>query len=198
MNHIPEINDFLPCKTPKAWITRALKHKDLMLIDHANCEKKAATAAIQLINRYYGRAELLHKMSRVAREELLHFDKVLKLMKKHKVPYKPLSASRYASSLRKHVRLEEPHCLVDFLIIGAYIEARSCERFEAISPYLDEDISAFYDSLYAAEKRHFQDYLRLAHLYSKEPIDDRIQYFADIERELIESPDEEFRFHSGV
>ena len=88
--------------------------------------------------------------------------------------------------------------MVDTLIVGAIIEARSCERFAAIAPHLDEALSKFYTSLLKSESRHFEDYLALAQKFSDEPITERVQFFLEIERELIESTDPEFRFHSGV
>lgn len=191
------INDFLPCETPDAWIVSALAHQDLMLIDHAHCEKKAASTALSLMYRYVDHPTLLHKMSRLAREELRHFEQVLAIMKKRDITYGHLSPSRYASGLRKGVREAEPARLVDVLIVGAFIEARSCERFARLAPYLDEELADFYTSLLKSEARHFQDYLRLAEQAAGEDISDRVAYFAQMEQALIEAPDGEFRFHSG-
>ena len=133
-----------------------------MLIDHANCEKKAASTALSLINRYTDNFDLLNKMSRLAREEMRHFEQVIALMKRRNIAYEHVSASRYAAGLRELVRTKDPHKLVDVLIIGAFIEARSCERFAKLAPYLDEELEAFYQSLLKSEARHYQDYLRLA------------------------------------
>jgi tRNA-(ms[2]io[6]A)-hydroxylase len=94
-------------------------------------------------------------------------------------------------------RPHEPYKLIDTLIIGAFIEARSCERFARLAPLLDAELQRFYLGLLASESRHFQHYLQLAERYSPEPIDARIAFFAERERELIEAPDTEFRFHSG-
>jgi tRNA-(ms[2]io[6]A)-hydroxylase len=147
--------------------------------------------------RYVDRDNLLHKMSRLAREELLHFEQVHKIMRKRGVAYDHLSASRYADGLRKHIRTHEPARLVDTMIIGAFVEARSCERFAALAPHLDDELSKFYISLLKSEARHFEDYLELAKEYSNEPIDDRVAFFRDLEEKLITEPDEEFRMHSG-
>jgi tRNA-(ms[2]io[6]A)-hydroxylase len=136
-------------------------------------------------------------MSRLAREELLHFEQVHKLMRKRNVTYDHLSASRYADGLRKHIRTHEPARLVDIMIIGAFVEARSCERFAVLAPYLDDELSKFYISLLKSEARHFEDYLELAQEYSKEPIDERVAFFRDLEEKLITEPDTEFRMHSG-
>ena len=150
-----EINQFLPCATPDRWIENALENQSLMLIDHANCEKKAASTALSLINRYTDNFDLLNKMSRLAREEMRHFEQVIALMKRRKIEYIHVSASRYAAGLRELVRNREPHKLVDVLIIGAFIEARSCERFARLAPYLDEELQAFYQSLLKSEARHY-------------------------------------------
>ena len=195
---VEEINQFLPCATPDRWIENALEHQSLMLIDHANCEKKAASTALSLINRYTDNFDLLNKMSRLAREEMRHFEQVIALMKRRKIEYVHVTASRYAAGLREMVRNREPHKLVDVLIIGAFIEARSCERFARLAPYLDEELQAFYQSLLKSEARHYQDYLRLAEVAAGDVgVDGRVAEIASRERQLIEAPDTEFRFHSG-
>lgn len=190
--------DFLGCETPKAWLGWALAHPETLLIDHAQCEKKAASTAMNLLYRYVDQPLLLSKMSQLAREELLHFEQVVTLMEKRGVAYRHLSASRYAGELRAHVRANDPERLIDVLIVGALIEARSCERFARLIPYLDEELARFYRSLVKSEGRHFEDYLLLAEKQSDAPLDERIAFFVAREAELIRSPDSEFRFHSGV
>ncbi len=194
---IRHIEEFLACPTPQGWIDAALAHPAELLIDHANCEKKAASTALNLMYRYVDKPELLHKMSRLAREELRHFEQVLAIMQRRGVDYIQLSSARYAGGLREHVRSVEPGRLIDVLIVGAYIEARSCERFARLAPHLDEELGDFYRSLLKSESRHFQDYLKLAQQYAGEPITERVAFFAERERELIEAPDAQFRFHSG-
>jgi hypothetical protein len=134
----------------------------------------------------------------LAREELLHYEQVMAIMTKRGIAYKYISNSRYAGSLRKHVRTYEPQHLIDILIIGAFVEARSCERFAAIAPYLDEELKRFYLFLLKSESRHFEYYLSLAQLYSSESIDERIAFFREKEAELILASDTHIRFHSGV
>jgi tRNA-(ms[2]io[6]A)-hydroxylase len=195
---ITPITGFLLCRTPQAWLDRALQEPAILLIDHANCEKKAASTALGLMYRYTDKHDLLLKLSRLAREELRHFEQVIAIMKKRGVAYEHVTASRYAASLHTHAAKRDPEKLVDVLIMGAIIEARSCERFAALAPYLDPVLQKFYLSLLQSESRHFADYLTLAERYAGEPIDARVQFFLERERELIESDDEEFRFHSGV
>jgi len=197
--NLPEIHEFLGCRTPDAWITAALADQQTLLIDHKNCEFKAASTALSLMAKYSTYVDLLNAMSRLAREELVHHEQVLRIMKRRKIGLRPVSAARYASGLRKVVRTHEPHKLVDTLVVGAFIEARSCERFEALVPHLDEELGKFYFGLLKSEARHFQNYLKLAYQYGDErDVNQAIERVRAAERELIESPDTEFRFHSGL
>ena len=192
-----EVNDFLYCSTPQAWIDAVAADLPTLLIDHANCEKKAASTALNLIFRYVDKPELSMKLSKLAREELRHFEQVLTLLQKRNIDFEHVSASRYAAELRKGVRTSEPHRLVDMMIVSAIVEARSCERFEAVIPVLDEELAQFYTSLLKSEARHFQVYLNFAKKYSPEDIQPRVDFFLARDRELVESDDTEFRFHSG-
>lgn len=198
---IGPILDFLRCETPEAWILEASKPDNLatLLVDHANCEKKAASTALNLMYRYVEHPSLLHKLSRLAREELRHFEQVLAIIEKRGIAYPQLSAARYAAGLRMHVDKNEPRRLLDTLLVGAIIEARSCERFAAVLPVVDPELGDFYASLLRSESRHFMDYLTLARQLSPGlDVDGRLAFLLDVERELILSEDGEFRFHSGV
>ena len=191
--------DFLPCRTPDAWLSAAVKSLPVLMIDHANCEKKAAATAMSLMHRYTDNTPLLNKMSRLAREELRHFEQVLKLMTQRGIAYESVTASRYAQTLRGKVRKKDPDTLVDTLIVGALIEARSCERFAALAPHVDATLRDFYISLLKSESRHFADYISLAkNLADAGVVQDRLALFRSLEKELIESEDTEIRFHSGV
>ena len=131
------------------------------------------------------------------REELHHFYQVLEVMDEYQIEYENISSSRYAKGMLKHVKTHEPDALIDKLICGAFIEARSCERFAKIAPYLDKRLSDFYVSLLRSEARHYQDYLSLAQSISELDISQRVAFFADIEANLILSEDIDFKFHSG-
>lgn len=193
-----EILEFLPCETPAAWLQEAVRQQSTLLIDHANCEKKAAATAMSLLYRYSEHTQLLQKMSQLAREELLHFEQVVNLMATREIEYVHLGPSRYAGGLREHLRKDSRWVLTDTLIVGAFVEARSCERFARLAPLLDQELAKFYRSLLKSEARHYQDYLALAQLYSDEDIEPHVQRFRAIEHALITSPDTDFRFHSGV
>lgn len=190
--------DFLACQTPDAWLHAALQNQEQLLIDHANCEKKAAATAMHLMYRYTSKTDLLKKMSQLAREELLHFQQVVELMAQRNVSYIRLSPARYAGAMRAQIATGGNKQLTDTLIVGAFIEARSCERFAKLAPLLDPELGRFYSGLLRSESRHFRDYLALAQLYSKHPIAARVAQFAALEAELISSEDPEFRFHSGI
>lgn len=192
------INAFLGCQTPDYWVNSAKNQLPTLLIDHAHCEKKAALSAITLIQRYPHLPDLVNKMSRLAREELRHFEQVLSLMKQMKIPFKNIAAARYAKQLREHCRAQEPHRLLDSLIIGAFIEARSCERFYRLLPAIAEPIHGFYRKLIQSEARHFEDYLMLAgQSFTEVEINQRVEDFRQIEAALILDSDPQFRFHSG-
>lgn len=189
---------FLQVATPDAWLAAVPQHLPELLIDHANCEKKAASTALSLMYKYVDRSDLLHKMSRLAREELRHFEQVLDLMAAQGVDYVHLTSSRYAQQLHELVRKGEPGRLIDVLILGAVVEARSCERFVRLAEVLPTEIAALYGQLVHSEARHFTDYLNLAEDVAQAEISDRVDAFLRRDAELVTSPDSQFRFHSGV
>jgi tRNA 2-(methylsulfanyl)-N6-isopentenyladenosine37 hydroxylase len=204
--------EFLPCRTPAAWIDAAMSDLPTLLLDHAALELKAAQQAQTLIWRYamhnapvsLSPADLKRlrgKLSRLAREELRHFEQVLDILAARDIPFEPVSASRYAASLHREIADAEPERLVDTLIVCGIIEARSCERFHSLVPRLvidDPGLAHFYGALLRAEARHFRDYLDLARVAADAPIDVRLAALLEIERRLVVSGDEELRFHSGV
>lgn len=223
--HLSEVLAFLPCPTPGEWLTEAAKPHRLpqLLCEHADLELKAAQSALTTIRRYangipgiaskssgdkavvhnlepreFAQHNMLHKMSRLAREEMRHFEQVLGFMEDRGITYDLVSSSRYAAALRGVVRKAEPARLVDTLIVGAFIEARSCERFAALAPQLDTELAAFYQSLLKSEARHYQDYLSLASQFAEGGIEVRVGQIREHEKALILEPDTDFRFHSGV
>jgi tRNA 2-(methylsulfanyl)-N6-isopentenyladenosine37 hydroxylase len=191
----------LRAATPPSWVSRACATQDILLIDHANCEKKAASTALALMFAYAEDLELAGKMSRLAREELRHYERVAKLLKALKVAPQRLAPGRYAERLRRLVAKSEPQREVDLMICGAFIEARSCERFAALSDAIGGPCAELFRGLHDAEARHYGVYLDLARRAAQRhglPLDARIEEFARLEAELITGPDECFRFHSGA
>ncbi len=140
---------------------------------------------------------IISKMVLLIREELHHFCQVLEIMNGRGIPYENITASRYAKTLIQNCKTHEPQIFIDKLICGAYIEARSCERFAALSLFVDKELSDFYISLLRSEARHFADYLELAETISKTDISQRVKFFGDLECRLINDQDSDFKFHSG-
>jgi tRNA-(ms[2]io[6]A)-hydroxylase len=181
-------------------VTEAARRIPELLLDHANCELKAASTALGIIYRYPERASLVDRMSRLAREELRHFEQVRRIMRDMQLPFVRLSASRYAGELRNSVSKREPQRLVDLLIVGALIEARSCERFAALVPVLPESLANFYRGLLVSESRHFEHYLAFARAEGETGDDgfaQRLSALQQQESDLVTAPDSQFRFHSG-
>ena len=192
------IYEFLGARTTQAWVDAALADLPLIIQDHANCEKKAAGTAMNLIFRYEFSYDLQRKLAQLIREEMLHYEQVLGIMNERGQAWKYLSAGRYAKGMLKHKRTYEPAAMVDVLIIGAFIEARSCERFAALAEVInDKRLAKYYRYLLKSESRHFEDYLALAQSLAEDSIDERVAFFKEVEAELISSPDAELRFHSG-
>jgi tRNA-(ms[2]io[6]A)-hydroxylase len=145
----------------------------------------------------YGQ-DLIDKMVLLIKEELHHFYQVLEIMDEYGVEYKSITPCRYAKGMLRHVKTFEPDAMIDKLIVGAYIEARSCERFAKLAPHVDKRLGDFYVSLLRSEARHYQDYLTLAEQIAGCDISERVKFFGECEAELISSEDEDFKFHSGI
>ncbi|MEM7431299.1 MAG: tRNA-(ms[2]io[6]A)-hydroxylase [Pseudomonadota bacterium] len=199
---VPEnIDKFFDTPTPDAWLDAACERLPELLLDHANCELKAASTALGFLYRYPEHTQLAQRMSRLAREELRHFEQVRRIMEERGIAFERLSASRYAGALRDAVSDHEPQKLIDMLLVGALIEARSCERFARLVPRLPQDLSKFYGGLLASEARHFEHYIGFARDVEgadAATIDQRLAELKELEASLIEASDTQFRFHSGV
>lgn len=204
---------FLRCATPVAWIAQAVADPATLLADHASLELRAAQQAQKLIAKYAARrraeppdlpdafrSRLVNKMSRLAREELRHFEQVVARIERRGTCFVAVPPSRYAAGLHALTRRGEPGALVDALIVGAVIEARSCERFSSLVGPLgavDGELARFYGSLLKSEARHFEDYLSLAAAVPGNDLATRVEVFLSRDAALVESPDVELRFFSG-
>ncbi|MGH8232065.1 MAG: tRNA-(ms[2]io[6]A)-hydroxylase [Steroidobacteraceae bacterium] len=190
----------LAAATPPAWVEAACAGWRELLVDHANCEKKAASSALALIFAYPEDAELGSTLSRLAREELRHFEQVAQLMRRLQVPFERQRPGRYAAGLRGALCQHEPARKLDLMLAGALIEARSCERFGLLAGRLADPLGAFYRALQQSEARHFELYLRLALRAANDQraaLQRRLSQLAAVEAELICTPDTQLRFHSG-
>jgi tRNA-(ms[2]io[6]A)-hydroxylase len=191
----------LRAATPAAWVVQACAAADVLLIDHANCEKKAASTALSLMFAYAEDLELTGHMSRLAREELRHYEQVAKLIRSLGIEPRRLAPGRYADRLRRLIAKAEPQREVDLMVCGAFIEARSCERFAALAPAIGGAPGALFQGLHDAEDRHYRLYLDLATRAADRAhmtLGPRIEEFSVREAELILSHDDVFRFHSGT
>jgi tRNA-(ms[2]io[6]A)-hydroxylase len=202
---VPFAHPLLRAATPDAWVVAACRAPEILLVDHANCEKKAASTALALMFAYAEDLDLADKLSRLAREELRHYEQVAKLLRSLKITPRRLAPGRYAERMRRLVATSEPRREVDLMICGAFIEARSCERFAALGPVIGGAAGELFQGLHAAEARHYRVYLDLARraaaraaAHTTVDLASRIDEFAAHEAALITGQDEVFRFHSGV
>ena len=185
-------------RSSAAWLERALSDVDTILLDHAHCEKKAASTAMNLIFRYQHEPRLMRPMSELAREELEHFERVLTLMERRGVAFEPLEPSPYAAQLYKRVRKQEPHRLLDTLLVCSIIEARSCERMRLLADALeDEELARLYRSLLVSEARHHESFVQLAVSFSDvDTVQARLRELMDHEAEVLNRPTDGVRLHT--
>ncbi len=192
-----EHQDLLLAATPAAWLMAAAARWRELLVDHANCEKKAASTALALMFAYPEDRELALALARLAREELRHFEQVLALMSALGVGFVRQRPGRYAQQLRAALHTAEPARKLDLLLMGALIEARSAERFRLLVPLLPRSLAALYSRLARSEARHFVQYLDLARAAAPRGWRTRLATLAALEARLATSPDRVLRFHSG-
>jgi len=191
------VSTILQAATPPAWVEAAVTRVPQLLVDHANCEKKAASSALALMFAYPEDLPLSLALARVAREELRHFEQVQRAMRELGVTAVRQRPGRYAQELRRAMRSAPPARKLDQLLAGALIEARSAERFALLAPRLPGPLAVLYGQLASAEARHFELYLGFAAECAPLAWRARLAQLAAREAELITGPDAELRFHSG-
>jgi tRNA 2-(methylsulfanyl)-N6-isopentenyladenosine37 hydroxylase len=196
-NAAQESENILLAPTPAAWVTAAAGRWRELIVDHANCEKKAASTALALMFAYPEDQQLTLTLSRLAREELRHFEQVVSVMGAQGVGFVRQRPGRYAQQLRAALRTTEPRRKLDLLLIGALIEARSAERFRLLAPHLPRTLAPLYARLARSEARHFEQYLELARAAAPQEWRERLAGLAVLEAQLAISPDRTLRFHSG-
>ena len=180
------------------WLPQALAHMDEILLDHAHCEKKAASTAINLIFRYQYRPSLMVPLSELAREELRHFELVLRVMEERGIAFDRQEPSTYGARLHRVVRKAEPERFVDTMICCAFIEARSCERMQLLAEGLEDPaLAKLYAGLLASEARHHQTYLDLAATQiPMSAVYSRVDEIAAHEAAVMAVPDALVRLHA--
>ena len=153
----------LASSTSPSWVERVLAELDELLIDHAHCEKKAASTAVSLLFRYPEQGDILHPLASLAREELLHFEMLLDLLAARGIALRRQAPSPYASELMSAARQGEPARAIDTLLCLSLIEARSCERMKLVAGAVEDGaVRELYTRLLASEARHHQSYVDLA------------------------------------
>ena len=188
----------LRCATDPGWLPLALAQFERVLVDHAHCEKKAASQAISLLAAFPDKPLLVQRMARLAQEEIGHFRQVYDRMLARGLVLGRDSGDPYARQLRKLVRpSREDERLTDLLLISALIEARSHERLQLLSEGLDDpELQAFYRGLAQAEHGHALLFVELAATYAPEDqVLARLEELGDAEAEIVRGLPLEPRIH---
>ncbi|WP_309740754.1 tRNA isopentenyl-2-thiomethyl-A-37 hydroxylase MiaE [Chamaesiphon sp. OTE_20_metabat_361] len=193
----PTIN-ILCQPTSDAWLEQALANIDTILLDHSHCERKAASTAINMMFRYPSNHKLVRQLTAIAQEELEHFEQVNQILERRGIPLAPLNAPPYGKGLMSQVRTQEPHRMLDSLLVSGLIEARSHERLGLLGSHLpDPQLAAFYRGLMASEARHFGIYWLLADTYfDRALVQTRLSELAIFESNILSNLHPEPRVHS--
>lgn len=188
----------LKSATSPRWLSQVDAGLNDVLIDHAHCEKKAAGTALNLMFSYVEHEELCREMTLIVNEELEHFHLVLGILQQRGVRFRRLKPSTYGRKLNDLVRKQEPQRAVDKLLVAGLIEARSCERFQALAYHVaDQELAVFYRSLFESEARHHSTYTRLAMHYADErTVLGRLDELAELEADILANSDDPPRMHS--
>jgi tRNA-(ms[2]io[6]A)-hydroxylase len=189
----------LQSTTQPEFVERFEAHLEEMLVDHALCEKKAASTALSLMFRYPDDPEICRVMAGIVEEEIGHFKLVCDVLEARGLRYRRQASSSYASRLATRVRKGDGvDALVDRMIVCALIEARSCERFQLLAIHLrDRALAEFYGSLFESEARHYATYLRIALERADEhDVRTRLHALAAWEAEVIATGEGGGRLHA--
>ena len=189
---------FLKTPTSEAWIEQAIANVDTILLDHAQCERKAAGTAIQMMSRYPSSDRLVRELTAIAQEELSHYAQVNQWLDRRGIPFQPVTPPPYGANLKKLVRRQEPDRMLDLLLVSALIEARSHERLGLLGEHCpDLQLARFYRSLMASEARHYGIYWLLATEYFNVAlVNERLAELAEQESEILSILHPEPRIHS--
>ncbi len=182
----------LPITRPTSpeWAAVALSDLDSLLNDHAHCELKAASTAMGIAGRSVSRSSLVQDMTVLAHEEIRHFERVHALVLKRGRTLSPVRTDQYVVELRRAVLggMQGIPKIIDQLILCAFIEARSCERFRLLAEAnLPPELGGFYRELAAAEAKHHELFLRHASgIMGEGKVEGRVGQIAGLEGEIIE------------
>lgn len=191
----------LKSATDPRWADLAGKELDEVLTDHAYCEQKAASTAISLIVKYPEFPELVQEMSKLAQEEMEHFQRVHEIIVQRGYTLGRERKDDYVNELLGFLNMNQIRVgqLVEKLLFAAMIEARSCERFRVLSDNIeDQEIATFYRELMASEAGHHTLFLKFARQYGKPAgidVDARWNEFLEFEAGMIKRYEARARIH---
>src|SRR5580698_9721896 len=177
-------------RLPADWLPKVLGHLPAVLVDHAHLERKAATTALNL-EKYrdlYGRVE---ELNAIAIEELQHFELVLKLLKQRGIPFGQPYPSPWIAGLMRSVRNGQRSQVIDHLICCAFIEGRSCEKFQFLAAALkpiDAQLAEFYASLVESEGNHYATYVLMARAIDEAETGRRMDFYLELDAKLMREP----------
>ena len=196
-SELPTIN-ILKQPTLPAWVELAISNLDAILLDHSQCERKAASAAINFMFRYPSNAKMVKELTKIAKEELEHFEQVNQWLEKRNIALRPLTPPPYGAKLKAQIRPTEPNKFLDSLLVSALIEGRSHERLGLLATHCPEpDLASFYKGLMASEARHYGIYWVLADTYyDREIVMQRLDELSIAESEILATLHPEPRIHS--
>jgi tRNA-(ms[2]io[6]A)-hydroxylase len=184
-------------KIPTEWLPKVLSNLPEVLIDHAHLERKAATTALNL-EKFRQLFDQVHELNAIAIEELQHFELVLQLLRRRGIPFAEPRPSGWIKGLMRAVRGGIQGQVIDHLVCCALIEGRSCEKFQVLGEALrgvDPELAEFYRSLVESEGNHYASYLIMARHIDLAETDRRLDWFLDLEAELIRQPNAEPILH---
>lgn len=176
---------------PADWLGKVLDNLPSVLVDHAHLERKAATTALNLekYRELYGEVDALNA---IAIEELQHFQLVLALLRRRGWGFGQAYPSPWIKGLMRAIRAgRQRDQAIDHLICASLIEGRSCEKFQWLSAALaerDPELSAFYGGLVESEGNHYATYLIMARNIDLEETERRLDYYLDLDAELVVKP----------
>jgi tRNA-(ms[2]io[6]A)-hydroxylase len=191
-------------RTPAAWADSVLQQPLALLSDHAYLERKAASNALELLNRWPEPAcpeSWVGTLSAIARDEASHLHAVIRLLERRGGRLERLHRNPYANDLRKLVRKGSgTRELLDRLLVAALIEVRSCERFEILARCCsDWELAHFYRGLWASEFGHYTVFVRLAEeIIPEGEVQRRWEQMLEAEAQIISMQPPGPRIHSGT
>lgn len=190
----------LQSESTTRWLKQVDENLPEILIDHAHCERKAASTAMNLMNSYTENRPLCVEMTRIIEEELEHYHMVMDVLDQRGITFRRLASGHYGRELNQLVRPREPHRAVDRLLVASLIEARSCERFRLLADHVrpsDPGLADFYAGLFESEARHHTTYVKLAEQFApRQEVVERLDQLSAAETEIIAKGSALARMHS--